>query len=193
MQALSLKILTCATANLTLAMSVRFGPIKFFINLSIEPSTCFLRTHAWEYFIFYWLHRSIWFSSGVCLQSVDGSALVLKFFFGLHNSASPRLLIMTSLFILRYFEHGRTDWDSQSFKLGGGVLCHHSPRWISLAFGQYPLYSVGNPYICATTLYKPCYSLLPSLTLLTSIFCFQKTFAYARAELPKPHHRLICN
>src|SRR5882724_2255681 len=52
MQAPSLKILTCVTANLTLAASVGFGPIKVFVNLSIEPSTCFLRMQAWEYFIF---------------------------------------------------------------------------------------------------------------------------------------------
>src|SRR5882724_8779671 len=51
MQALSLKILTCATANLTLAASVGFGPIKVFVNLSIKPSTCFLRMQAWKYFI----------------------------------------------------------------------------------------------------------------------------------------------
>ena len=142
---------------------------------------------------FFWLHRSIWFSSGVCLQSVDGSALVLKIFFRLRNSASPKLLIMTSLFILRYFEHGQTDWDSQYFKLGGGVLCHHSPRWISLTFGQHPLYSDGNPYICTTTLYEPCYSSLLSPTLLTSTFCFRLTFAYSRAEPPEPHHWFICN
>src|SRR5882724_12220211 len=79
---------------------------------------------------FFWLHSSIWFSSGVCLRSVDGSASVLEIFFRLHNSTSPSLLIMMSLFILWYFEHGRTDWDSQYFKLGGGVLCHHSPRQI---------------------------------------------------------------
>src|SRR5882724_1652060 len=38
-----------------------------------------------------------------------------------------------------------------------GVLCHHSPRWISLTFRQHPSYSVGDPYICATALYGPCY------------------------------------
>src|SRR5882724_11523282 len=74
-----------------------------------------------------------------------------------------------------------------------GVLCHHSPRQISLAFGQHPLYSVSDPYICTTALYEPCYSSLPSLTLLTSTFCFQLTFAYAQAKPPKPHHWLICN
>jgi len=37
------------------------------------------------------------------------------------------------------------------------VLCHHSPRRISLTFRQHPLYLVGDPYICATTLYGPCY------------------------------------
>src|SRR5882724_11648226 len=52
-----------------------------------------------------------------------------------------------------------------------GVLCHHSPRRISLKFGQHPLYSVSDSYICATTLYGPCYSSLPSPTLLTSAFC----------------------
>src|SRR5882724_7182545 len=34
---------------------------------------------------------------------------------------------------------------------------------------------------------------LPSSTLLTSTFCFQPTFAYARAKPPEPCHRLICN
>src|SRR5882724_9325462 len=77
---LILKILTCATANLTLTALVRFSPIRFFINLSIELSTCFLRMHAWEYFIFLGCTGQIWFSLGVCLQSVDGSALVLKIF-----------------------------------------------------------------------------------------------------------------
>src|SRR5882724_3854411 len=91
---LILKILTCVTANLTLA--VGFTPIKFFINLSIELSTCFLRTHAWEYFILLGCAGQIWFSSGVWLQLVDGSALVLKIFSRLCNSASPRLLIMMS-------------------------------------------------------------------------------------------------
>jgi len=37
------------------------------------------------------------------------------------------------------------------------VLCHHSPRQISLTFRQHPLYSVGDPYICATALYGQCY------------------------------------
>src|SRR5882724_3437658 len=61
----------------------------------------------------------------------------------------------------------------------GAVLCHHSPRWISRAFGQHPLYLDGDPYICTTALYKPCYSSLPSLRLLTSTFCFWPTFASA--------------
>jgi len=73
------------------------------------------------------------------------------------------------------------------------VLCHRSPRQISLAFGKHPSYLVGDPYICATALYEPCYSSLPSPTLLTSTFCFWPTFAYTRAEPPKPHHWLICN
>ena len=76
---------------------------------------------------------------------------------------------------------------------GTTVLCHHSPRWISLTFRQHPLYSVSDPYICATALYKPCYSSLPSPTLLISTFCFWPTFAYAQAEPPEPHHWLICN
>src|SRR5882724_5461142 len=73
------------------------------------------------------------------------------------------------------------------------VLCHHSPRWISLTFGQHSLYSVGDPYICATALYGPCYSSLPSPTLLTSTFCFQPTFAYTQAKPPEPCYWLICN
>ena len=72
-------------------------------------------------------------------------------------------------------------------------MCHHSPRRISLAFRQHPLYSVGEPCICATALYEPCYSSLLSPTLLTSTFCFWLTFAYSQAEPPEPHHRLICN
>src|SRR5882724_11171638 len=72
------------------------------------------------------------------------------------------------------------------------VLCHHSPRWISLTFREHPLYSVSNPYICTTALYGPCSS-LPSPTLLTSTFCFWLTFAYARAKPPEPCHWLICN
>src|SRR5882724_13637400 len=41
------------------------------------------------------------------------------------------------------------------------VLSHHSPRWISLTFGQHPVYSVGDPYICTTALYGPCYHFHP--------------------------------
>jgi len=73
------------------------------------------------------------------------------------------------------------------------VLCHHSPRRISLAFGQHPLYSVGNPYICATAIHEPGYSSLLSLTLLTSTFASSWHFAHAQAEPPEPRHRLICN
>src|SRR5882724_9888295 len=68
-------------------------------------------------------------------------------------------------FFISFFEHGPTDWDSQYFKLGGGVLCHHSPRRISLTFGQHPLYSVSDPYICATALYRPCYHFHPRHSL----------------------------
>jgi len=31
--------------------------------------------------------------------------------------------------------------------IDSGVLCHHSPRRISLTFGQHPLYLDGDPYI----------------------------------------------
>src|SRR5882724_6439855 len=50
--------------------SVRFTPIKFFVNLSIEPSTCFLRTHAWVHFAWLcgsnlvWLGCMAWVSVG---------------------------------------------------------------------------------------------------------------------------------
>src|SRR5882724_5492737 len=49
--------------------------------------------------------------------------------------------------------------------LGDVVLCHHSPRWISLRFGQHPLYSVGDPYICATAHYGPCHHFHPRHSL----------------------------
>src|SRR5882724_8636342 len=39
------------------------------------------------------------------------------------------------------------------------------PRQISLTFGQHPLYSVGDPYICATALYGPCYHFHPRHSL----------------------------
>src|SRR5882724_7758221 len=49
-------------------------------------------------------------------------------------------------------EHGVSKWlNCTLLKHAHAVLCHHSPRWISLAFGQHPLYSDGDPYICATT------------------------------------------
>jgi len=113
---------------------------------------------CWEYFIF-WLHGQ----SGLALVYAFDWLMVQRqclIFFRNPHSTSPWLLIMTSLFVLWYFETWPTDWDSQYFKLGGGVLCHHSPRWISLAFGQHPLYSVGNLISVLTALYKPCYSSL---------------------------------
>src|SRR5882724_13676475 len=89
---------------------------------------------------------------------------------------------MTSLFFHQVFEHIWTDWDSQYFKLGGGLLCHHSPRWISLTFGQHPLYSVGDPYICTTTFYGPCYYFHPRHSL-------HPPFASGRHLLiPEPSH-----
>jgi len=99
-------------------MSVGFTPINFFVNLSIELSTCFLRRHAWEYFVFLFFFGcvgQIGFGLDVWLgsQLVDGSASVLKFFFRLHNSTSCRPLLMMSFFIYWYFEHDWTDWDSQ--------------------------------------------------------------------------------
>ena len=43
-----------------------------------------------------------------------------------------------------------------SIKLGGGVLCHHSPGWISLAFRQDPyIQMVTSLYICGRTFYDP--------------------------------------
>jgi len=74
-----------------------------------------------------------------------------------------------------------------------GVLCITALDGYPLHSGQHPLYSVGNPYICATAIHEPGYSSLLSLTLLTSTFCFQLTFAHAQAEPPEPRHRLICN
>src|SRR5882724_7136817 len=97
MQALSLKILTCVTANLTLATSVGFGPVKFLVNLSIEPSTCFLRMQAWEYFIFGCAGQS-GLARVYAFDQLMVQCQCLKIFFGLRYSASPRLLIMTSLF-----------------------------------------------------------------------------------------------
>src|SRR5882724_4110295 len=62
------------------------------------------------------------------------------------------------------------------------VLCHHSPRRISLTFGQHPLYSVSDPYICATTLYGPCYHFHPQHSL-------HPPFASSRHLLtPEPSH-----
>src|SRR5882724_13333230 len=62
------------------------------------------------------------------------------------------------------------------------VLCHHSPRRISLTFGQHPLYSVGDPYICATTLYGPYYHFHPRHSL-------HQPFASGRHLLmPEPSH-----
>src|SRR5882724_2507635 len=56
----------------------------------------------------------------------------------------------------------------------------------SIIFSQQPLYMH----------YRPLWTML----FITSIpdtphihLCFQPTFAYARAEPPKPHHQLICN
>src|SRR5882724_2604182 len=44
-------------------------------------------------------------------------------------------------------------------------IVHHSPRRISLTFEQHPLYSVGDPYICATALYGLCYHFHPQHSL----------------------------
>src|SRR5882724_3562999 len=94
---------------------------------------------------------------------------------------------------LIYVNHCTMEGLSSAGNIQGTVLCHHSPRWISLAFGQHPLYLVSDPYICATATHEPCYSSLLSPTLLTSTFCFRPTFAHARAEPPEPRHQLICN
>src|SRR5882724_2878720 len=101
MQALSLKILTCATANLTLAASVGFGPVKVFVNLSIKPSTCFLRMQAWEYFVVGCMGQSgsarVYAFDRVMVQHQS-----LKFLFRLPYPASPCLLIMMSIFFHRF-------------------------------------------------------------------------------------------
>src|SRR5882724_12576722 len=62
------------------------------------------------------------------------------------------------------------------------VLCHHSPRQISLTFGQHPLYLVSDPYICTTALYRPCYHFHPQHSL-------HPPFASSQHLLtPKPSH-----
>src|SRR5882724_1834468 len=93
------KRLTCATANHILTASVRFAPIKFWVNLSIERSTCFLRRHTCEYFIFFRLHGS----NGSQFGWMAGSQMVqcrcLDFFFELPNSKSGMPLPIMSFFI----------------------------------------------------------------------------------------------
>jgi len=119
-------------------MSVRFAPIRLFVNLSREPSTCFLRMHAWEYFIL----RGSSSDQLVCIGSplVDGSVSVLEFFFGLCNSTSSSLLIMMSLFVYWCFGCGQTDWDSQYSSLEE-VYC------ATIALGRYSSHSGKIHYI----------------------------------------------
>jgi len=110
---LSLKI-QCATANLTLATSV--GSVCQGLHQLINQAIYLLLKDAGLGILHCWLHGSIWFGSGVCLRSVDGSALVLKIFSD-SNTHITSLLTWCHLFSL-VFKHSWTDWDSQYFKLG---------------------------------------------------------------------------
>src|SRR5882724_6852258 len=66
--------------------------------------------------------------------------------------------------------------------LGTDHCIVHSPGWISLTFGQHPLYSVSDPYICATALYRQCYHFHPRHSL-------HLPFASGRHLLtPEPSH-----
>ena len=51
----------------------------------------------------------------------------------------------------------------------GSVLCHHSPRWISLLLDKiHDIQMVTSFSICSTTFYQPRQSSLPSSSLLPS-------------------------
>ena len=68
------------------------------------------------------------------------------------------------------------------------VLCHHSPRQISLTFRQDPLYLVGD--LCLYMQHpfnKPWQSWLPSSSLFPSTFYFLPIFASIWAEPSASH------
>jgi len=85
--ALSLKILTCATANLTLATSVG-SVLSSLHQLSIKPSTCFLRIRPGNTSLL--AARSIWLL-GLMPSIVEVQHWLLKFF-RTQYPTSPSLL-----------------------------------------------------------------------------------------------------
>ena len=72
------------------------------------------------------------------------------------------------------------------------VFCHHSPRWISLAFRQDPIYLDGDPflYMCYHPLWTLAIStpvlITPPIHFIPANICFH----WSRAT-HEPHHQLI--
>ena len=108
-----------------------------------------------------WLHGSIWFGSGVCLRSVDGSASVLKIFI---QTPIPRITLPA--------HHDVTLLSSVVFNIAGltgtvSILSWEEVYCAITALDGYPSHLDNIHYIRSATLI---YALPPSMDhAITSI------------------------
>jgi len=125
------------------------------VNFSMAASTCFLRRHAWEYFMV-----SVWFCFGGLGDSSvgedDGYASVLKIYFWSQQLRFGHGIIITSIPTRPL---PTLTGDNQYFKLGGGVLYHSTSGQICHAPGQDPHTQMMTSHsICSKDFCDPWYT-----------------------------------